>query len=50
MSDLINLFIYYDRMREYYEFMPLMTEDEIARYHQFKILARTVAREIEAML
>lgn len=47
MSDLINLYIYYDRMKEYYYFKPWDTEEDVAKYCQFDLLADAVLREIE---
>lgn len=50
MSDLINLYIYYDRMSEYYYFKPWDTETDVAKYNQFVWLRDAVGRKIERMV
>lgn len=50
MQELIQMYTYYDRMAEYYDFKPLETEADVAKYHQFKLLRDAVGREIEAMV
>ena len=48
MQELIQMYTYYDRMTEYYEFKPLVSETDVAKYHQFKQLRDAVSRKIES--
>ena len=47
MQEMIQMYTYYDRMTEYYEMKPLVTETDVAKYHQFKKLRDALEREIE---
>ena len=47
MSDLINLYNYYNEMAEQYKNAPLVTEETTVKSRQFAILGAYVLREIE---
>ena len=48
MSDLMNIYGYYQDMAEEYKSAPTK-EENTAKYHQCTTLARYVSREIERM-
>lgn len=48
MSDLMKLYDYYIRMKASYEGKE--TEEAVAKFYQFDLLARYVLREIEARM
>ncbi len=46
VNELINMFIYYDKMYEYYYFKPLFTETDVAKLYQFESLRNACERQI----